>query len=353
MIRNFQALRALAALLVLFVHTEPLLRPLGITDNDLVFGYAGVDLFFVLSGFVIVHSSLRRSQSAGAFMLGRIARVVPLYWALTLGVFAIALIAPALLNSTDADWGNLAKSLLFIPYQKANGLVQPLLFVGWTLNYEMFFYLLFAGALALGRDNAMRTAFISAAALILWVGLITLTAPRALPLRFYGDTIVLEFVLGMAVGVLAHRSRLPMMPRTAVLIFLLSLAWLIVHPAFTGGQLRWVYAGIPSALMLASAFALEAHGHAARQRTVQLLGAASYALYLSHPFVLQAWGKLVAPINGPATAVALTLGGILFAHLVGVSLHIWFERPLTARCKQLATDLLLSRNRPGAVTGRA
>ena len=57
------------------VNPEPLLRPLGITDNDLVFGYAGVDLFFVLSGLVIVHSSLRRSQSAGAFMLGRIARL--------------------------------------------------------------------------------------------------------------------------------------------------------------------------------------------------------------------------------------------------------------------------------------
>ena len=112
-----------------------------------MFGGAGVDIFFVISGFIMVYTTMDREITPWSFMADRIARIVPAYWAATLGVFFLALVAPSLLQTSHMQWGELFKSLVFVPFRKANGLVQPVLFVGWTLNYEMFFYLMFAAGL--------------------------------------------------------------------------------------------------------------------------------------------------------------------------------------------------------------
>lgn len=327
MIYNFQALRAVAALMVLFVHIDLLARPLGLDVRDLAFGNVGVDLFFVLSGFVIVHSTQRRPQSAGSFALNRVVRVVPLYWLLTLGVFAVALIAPAMLNSTDADLSNLAKSLIFLPYQKENGLIQPVLFVGWTLNYEMFFYLVFAAALALCASVASRAAWLSSVLLVAFVAWVQWAQPQSLVLRFFGYTIVFEFVMGMWIALLAERG-LKIGARPAAIVLAISGAWLVGHMLFWSAGPRWVLAGIPSALVLICALSLEEAGYAIRHRFVQLLGAASYALYLSHPFVLQALGKAAAPFDSVAVAIPAILVGFVLAHLVGIALHLYVEKPM-------------------------
>ncbi|OTA19619.1 acyltransferase [Xenorhabdus beddingii] len=103
-------------------------------------GHWGVDVFFIISGFVMMASTKNSGEN---FFIKRIIRVAPIYWLFTLGVFMIALIAPKLLNNTTPDFINLFKSILFIPFDK-NGIGHfPILFVGWTLNYEMFFYFLF------------------------------------------------------------------------------------------------------------------------------------------------------------------------------------------------------------------
>ena len=130
-IQSVQALRALAALLVVFEHV----------DMAKV-GAFGVDIFFVISGFVIAYVS--RTDTPARFMLKRLFRIIPLYWSATVLVFLVACLAPWALKSTTNDLGDLIKSLLFIPYMKDSGAVQPVLFLGWTLNYEMFFYAIFA-----------------------------------------------------------------------------------------------------------------------------------------------------------------------------------------------------------------
>lgn len=333
MIYNFQALRALAALMVLFVHIDLLARPLGLDGHDMAFGNVGVDLFFVLSGFVIVHSTRRRPQSAGSFAVNRIVRVVPLYWLLTLGVFAVALVAPAMLNSTDADLVNLAKSLLFVPYQKENGLIQPVLFVGWTLNYEMFFYLVFAAALAMCASGARRAVWLSSAVLVAFVAWVQWAQPPSLVLRFFGYTIVLEFVMGMWIALMAERG-FKIAAKPAAVGLAISGAWLIGHMFAWPAGPRWLLAGIPSALILICALSLEEAGHAIRHRFVQLLGAASYALYLSHPFVLQALGKVVAPFNNAAVAIPAILFGFVLAHAAGIAIHLFVEKPMVAALRQ-------------------
>jgi exopolysaccharide production protein ExoZ len=108
------------------------------------FGGGGVDIFFVISGFIMVYTTQSHHVGPFSFFVNRVVRIVPIYWLLTLAVFTLAVIAPHLLGATRAAPSELLKSLLFIPFAKSNGAVQPILFLGWTLNYEMFFYMLFA-----------------------------------------------------------------------------------------------------------------------------------------------------------------------------------------------------------------
>ncbi|MFZ0607334.1 MAG: hypothetical protein WAM75_06630 [Xanthobacteraceae bacterium] len=115
-------------------------------------------------------------------------------WLGTLAVFAIAGIAPSLLNSTTTNVTELIKSLFFIPYVKDNGLTHPVLFLGWTLNYEIFFYGIFAFALSFGA----RLAPIIATAVITSLVLIGLLFPiHTEPFQFWTRPIMLEFLLGV------------------------------------------------------------------------------------------------------------------------------------------------------------
>ena len=112
--------------------------------ESFIYLFLGIDIFFIISGFVMMVSTQISSRH---FFIKRIIRICPLYWGLTLVTFTIALIVPYLFENTTANFEHLFKSLFFIPFDK-NGLGYfPILYVGWTLNYEMFFYLLFAIAL--------------------------------------------------------------------------------------------------------------------------------------------------------------------------------------------------------------
>ncbi|MBA3897949.1 MAG: acyltransferase, partial [Sphingomonadaceae bacterium] len=156
-------------------------------------GSFGVDIFFVLSGFIIAHVTARDPRG---FAAKRLIRVLPLYWLATLAVFAAARAAPALFAATDPSWLNLARSLLFIPYARPDGVVQPLLFLGWTLNYELLFYAIFALALAVGGTRASLVAV----ALLVALTMVGLAIPPDLTaLHFWTRPILLEFALGIGV----------------------------------------------------------------------------------------------------------------------------------------------------------
>ncbi len=169
---SLELLRFVAALLVVLFH----LPSIGI-------GEFGVDIFFVISGYVMMLSTATGSHQ---FLLKRLIRIVPLYWAATLAVFLIALLIPSLLNNTSANLVHLIKSLLFVPFDKNGTGHQPLLTIGWTLNFEMYFYLLFAVGCALShRYRAVITAS-------LLVGFIVLLGQgESFLARVYSDAIVL------------------------------------------------------------------------------------------------------------------------------------------------------------------
>jgi hypothetical protein len=144
-LQSIRTLRGLAALLVVGFHAA---EKAGLSFKV---GAIGVDLFFVISGFIIWVVTAQRPATPGTFLLNRAIRVVPLYWTITLLVAGLALLVPSLLASRVLDPARLLASLLFIPHLDAAGMPWPLLAPGWTLNHEAFFYLVFAAGLLLPR----------------------------------------------------------------------------------------------------------------------------------------------------------------------------------------------------------
>jgi hypothetical protein len=172
MLLNLHLLRALAALAVVYFHATSeagLNLPINI-------GGHGVDVFFVISGFIIAYIGARTPER---FFVRRLIRIVPFYWAATLAVFAAATLAPHLLRSTRTDVVQLLCSLFFIPRETAYAGTVPTLVLGWSLNYEMYFYVVFALALVVAPRRAPIVCSLAIAA-----GLrVHVRRVRVLPLR--------------------------------------------------------------------------------------------------------------------------------------------------------------------------
>jgi len=258
-----------------------------------------------------------------------------LIFAVTLLLFLAALRVPQLMGATRASIAELLKSLFFIPFAKTNGVTQPLLFIGWSLNYEMFFYL----ALALGLLMSKRLGIWLGAAIVLLTMLACLPfATHSVVARFYSRDLNLEFLLGIASYYLcratsdaqARRLRIP-----ALAVCFASAALLIViQGALPAGQFlstvsRVLSLGVLAFLLIASASLLSQGGWDTKLASLVLIGDASYILYLIHPYCEYSldrffgsrhpWLKSATP-TGALIGVALS---ILFAVLV----HLYGERP--------------------------
>ena len=194
LLHSVQALRAVAALLVFVFHiAQSWCEDFSVfARNIFPAGSGGVDIFFVISGFIMCFTTWNADRSPINFAIKRLARIAPLYYALTFGLFAVALLAPTLLSSTTASFEHLIKSLLFLPHMREDGQIMPILFLGWTLNYEMFFYVVFALALLIPKYTLHIVAVVMTA---LVVSGFVFPATDTIA-RFYTNDIILEFVFG-------------------------------------------------------------------------------------------------------------------------------------------------------------
>jgi exopolysaccharide production protein ExoZ len=337
-----QLLRALAALSVAMLHAQHDAAALAERAGRAFVPMAafpweaGVDVFFVISGFIMVHASARlfgTPEGRRLFLARRIARIVPIYWAVTTLYLVIALAAPALLNVEFIGWGRVIASYLFIPVPRPDGVVQPLYGLGWTLNYEMFFYALFALAVVRPRRSAVLGL---GAALIALVILGRIFYPLPQPLGFWTDPIILEFVYGMALGLFhAEGTRLGGAPRALLAVAaVLALAAVLKLWPDTVYLYRALLYGLPAAMLVtAVAFGGERAREGRGRRIGAAIGDASYALYLIHPFVIRMGREIVLRSGlaiGPWVFVALALAGVVLA---SVAAYRAFERPLTARIR--------------------
>lgn len=315
-----QVLRAVAALAVVVFHCHWT----GIASF-------GVELFFVISGFVICHAAM---QDARGFLAKRIARVVPLYWLATLGVFVLTSVAPGLMPATSASAGNLMRSLLFVPYLRGDGAAMPLLFLGWTLNYEMFFYLVFALCLWAWPRRAPECAL---AAIIGLRMLNPVLAPLGFALAFWTAPPILHFACGIAAWLVwrAGGERLRTVPAAAgwaiaAVMFATLAAGITWH---LGGALPWK--GLIGAVLLLAMLGLSAKVR--WPAPLLLAGDASYSLYLMHPYVLElvnrklhAFGPDPLGIAATGIAIAASLGlAIVLFRLVERPSNRWLRAALT------------------------
>lgn len=323
---SLQILRALAALAVVIFHLFQSLE-----DDFKLFSYNafsvgahGVDVFFVISGFIICHAH-ERDHSSLRFALKRIFRIVPLYYFLTLSLFVLAWIAPHHLNSTSADPVALVKSLLFIPYMRDNGMVQPLLFLGWTLNYEMFFYGLFAINLMLSKHAPI---FCSIQVLALTeIG--RLVQYENVVLDFYTDSVMLSFVWGCGAYLLFRHAptiviKLKPLGPLAASIMLVQNWWpLPLPPEFAFG--------LPAAFLLLSVLHM-GPASSASARILKTIGDASYPLYLSHPYVVQSFVKIVIPLFGVSLATITIFSVVALLGSIAASVVLFFtlEKPINS-----------------------
>jgi peptidoglycan/LPS O-acetylase OafA/YrhL len=300
---SIELLRFLAAISVVFVH----IPTIGV-------GHIGVDVFFVVSGFVMMLSTERSGDN---FLLKRAIRILPTYYFFTLAVFLLALTAPSLLDSTTANPVHLLESMAFVPFDKNGAGHRPILFLGWTLNYEMFFYVLFAVALQIApRYRAIVTTLLLAS-----VFLICQTA-ESLPLSAYSEEIVFEFALGMCI------YELLILKRKGQALAILLTIFAALYLGANSLDDRFYRFGLASALLVSAV--LLWLGSKPLPKLVYLLGGSSYALYLSHPYVIQAFDKVLGWFGrGPLYQLSATVLSIVLVNAVAITVHRVLEVPVT------------------------
>ena len=294
----------------------------------------GVDIFFVISGFIMMYvteGAERSARPALEFLWDRISRIVPVYWIYTFFVILIAIVSDGLLRSTRVDVDSALMSLLFIPFQRDNGLFHPILIVGWTLNYEMFFYAIFAIGLAYFRKY--KDIFTIFVILVITI-LSNITINDFNLASFYGNSIVINFLFGIVLFKI-YNNTLP--PKRIFLqaTLVISVFWILLSAFgdYPKPELRFVVWGIPSlALVYFSLYQYIRDGQIAAIAT--RIGDASYSLYLSHPFVVAGCAVLFKKAGIDSFWLFLPTSFLLSLAWGHLSFQ-WIERPSVAWARSL------------------
>lgn len=309
---GIQYLRAAAAIAVVLFHAAEK------TGYHFAIGAAGVDVFFVISGFIMWVVSARREPTAVQFLRARIRRIVPVYWLATAVMVAGALggLFPNLVLSLE----HVLASLLFIPARSpSNGEIWPVLVQGWTLNYEMFFYVVFAGTLLLPR--AWRLPAIGALFGLLVIAGGLFVSDNAMLFSFTRP-IILEFVAGMVIGELWLKGKVPVPALGFALIALALSGFATIQVA--GLPFNALVCGPLAAALVVGVLALEAGRRVRFVPAAVLLGDGSYSIYLWHTFAISVIAKVGASMGAPAPAVFAI--AVLAGTSVGVLGYLLIER---------------------------
>ncbi len=323
---SIQYLRGIAALLVVLHHARNpnawLFNPL----SSFTGGEMGVDIFFVISGFVMAIAATRETPLD--FAVRRLIRVVPLYWIVTAVFITLRIIAsPTEMQALTA--AHIVKSFVFIPHLSPiyPGNIWPALVPGWTLNFEMFFYFLFALGLAIRRPILL----VSVAVPLLVLSGVTWDFRDPIMVT-YTSPLLIEFVVGVLLGVLYKRQ---MFPQTVCWLappaILLLSAPGIISPAYE------TFCRIVGASMLvAAALSMESKIRSIPLRGLKILGDMSYSLYLSHLISLAVASNIFRrlPLSGwPQFSLYLAFA-LVASCLLGYFTHRLVEKPLLRRLRK-------------------
>lgn len=327
-----QSLRGLGALLVVAFHVMIMAHD-KLDPNAGMFtaGAAGIDLFFVISGFIMViatRDSWGKKGTATPFLLRRLIRIVPLYWMFTTLKLLMILAIPVTAHTVPVDLWHMIASYLFIPAWNNEHRAWPLVVSGWTLSFEMLFYILFACALFL-RAHPIRSLSLIFAVL---AATGVYFAPFDLAIFTLLDARLLEFVLGMWVAqlvvagyIIPTKLAWALMPTTIGLLLFTNTLPSTITESYP--LLIW---GIPSALLLYAVVSLENHSRFWKMSIPRHIGDASYAIYLCHGFVISIARVMVqkAELTGTTAVGAALLLSLIGACIAGGIIHHLVERPI-------------------------
>lgn len=341
-----QVARFLAASMVLVHHLElELATPrLNLPTRDVigVEWSIGVDVFFMVSGFIMYTLSRGRFGEPGyasEFLRRRFVRVAPLYWLFTTLIIALILVSRGAVNHADLSAGRVISSYLFVPWARAGGDIYPILGLGWTLNYEVEFYLAFAVALCLPARWGLA-ALVGAFAIA--AGLNPFVPSGWVPLKFWSEPIILEFLAGIGFAALyAKGVRLGVWTRVGLLALGLGLSIATTRFHLVDAIPRPLWGGVPAACVFAGVCLGEQPGRTGPLLAFAVLGGdASYALYLTHMFSIRILTSVWAHF-GLGTPLAYLGAGLVTATVAAIFVHLWIERPILR-----ALTPRLSRRRP-------
>jgi exopolysaccharide production protein ExoZ len=322
---GIQILRGVAALCVVFHHTLEESYSAACPDWLTTAGAAGVDIFFVISGFIMLYVSFptgREALKPGDFLLRRTTRIYPLYWICCAGV--IALYGVGLFASKTISKIIVFKSMLLVPTP------DTLIGVSWTLSYEIYFYLIFAATLMFRSRSISVLISISAIITVLITSRLFLFGNLG---KFLANPISLEFCFGLMLALL-WQSKI----RTAAAVgigllgfIVIATAPLYVFHSNTNGLpdfARIIVWGLPAAFIL-GAFLSVGPPKGVGSRFAGLIGDASYAIYLTHFFVMTAYAKILkTTVLGSQSQVQFIPIVIGACVALGIAVHLVVERPI-------------------------
>jgi exopolysaccharide production protein ExoZ len=238
----------------------------------------GVDIFFVISGFVMWNSTSGRDMTPMEFYTRRFFRVAPLYYVMTILVALVAFLAPNVLRTTVFDWHHLFDSLMFMPSPlPKTGEIFPVVIPGWTLNFEMFFYMIFATCLALPMVARLPAMLATIVGLVV-VGI--LFQPQGLYTKFYTSQIMLEFAYGIAIAAIIDK-----LGRKSIYLWVNALAAAMIIAALSfahmiSGLSHQMTFGIIALLGVWAVCEIDVRYCVARFDFLKWIGDVSFSIYL-------------------------------------------------------------------------
>jgi exopolysaccharide production protein ExoZ len=345
-IQNIQALRGIAVLSVVFFHLLMIERKYGgsktILPDFFQFGMFGVDLFFVISGFVMFTVSRGRFQipkHALRFIYHRVARIYPTYWVYSILVLIVFLLKPTWVNNSQGNQVNILSSFLLLPSE-----TLPLVMVGWTLIHEMYFYLIFFIIFLLISERQLFYA------IFLWgicVVLLNLSLESSTPaLALISHPLTFEFMGGCILASIYYKKEIKI--KNSILLILASLSLLsaiygyLYYNRVTGqiaplGWWRIVIFGIPALFMVSCITSAERNGFIMHTSLI-LIGDASFSLYLSHGLTMSVIGRMWSAFPSDNVLVNIIMMPILIilVLIVGFISYRVVELPLLRLTRKIA-----------------